>query len=128
VTFGFLNYECVNCAASDGLNCLLGFSSPADVCLTLRSFVRHLMTPADGRFSSKVQVAMQLRGGSAWPELQSDESALRIAKISHDFAQRRRKLAHQSWYSDNLVARSQLRMFHQIDYFNSVASGQVLLA
>ena len=62
------------------------------------------------------------------PKLQTDQSTLRIAEIPHDFADRLRQLSHQRRDGEDLIASRKLRVLHQIDDFDVVATGKVFFA
>ena len=53
---------------------------------------------------------------------------LGIGQVADDFADRRRQFPHQRRHGQNLVALRELRIFHQVDDLDAVATGQVLFA
>src|SRR5215211_5308655 len=59
-------------------------------------------------------------------QVQSDEHAFGVRKITDDLLDRFRKFPHQGWDGKDLVTACQLGMLEQIDDFNLILPRQVL--
>ena len=62
-----------------------------------------------------------------WPQIQTNQHPFGIRQIADDLADRFGQFPHQGRDRQDLVAMRQLRVFQQVDHFNFIASGQVLL-
>ena len=61
-------------------------------------------------------------------QVQPDQGALGVGKVADQLADRLRKLTNDGGDGEDLVAPSQLRALQEIDYLDTVASVQVLVA
>src|SRR5687768_9068040 len=63
-----------------------------------------------------------------WPQIQAHERSLRVRQVADDLLDRLWQLAHQRRQRQDLIAARELRFLQQIDHFDPVFPGQMLLA
>ena len=65
---------------------------------------------------------------AARPEVEADQHAFLVGQVADDLLHRRRQMADQRRHRDDLIAARQLRLLQQVDDFDAVAPGEMLLA
>ena len=65
--------------------------------------------------------------GIATSNVEADENPLDAGQVPNDFADGRRQLAYECGDGQNLVTLRKLRIFHQIDDLDTIATGQSAL-
>ena len=69
-----------------------------------------------------------LRHCRVLPQIESDEHAFGIGKITDNVSHRQWQLAHEGRHSKDLIIACELRILHEIDHFNVVFSLKLFFA